>query len=627
MSIPLPLPSGKGRSQASLPPPRQSGLQGTLSALIEKSRTLNDLLQVHAVLLRRGLHQDRILNFKLQRAYSSLGCLDNSISIFNCTLDPDVFNWTAIIHSHAQLGLHDRAMVYFVDMLCSGIYPNAFTFSVALKSAPVKSGKPLHSLAFKLGFYSDLYVETGLLDVYARTGDVASAKKLFDEMDQRSLVSMTTMMTCYAKHGEIGNAKFLFDEMPDRDVVCWNVMISGYAQNGFPNEALLMFRRMLSDAKMKPDEVTVLAVISACGQIGALETGRWIHSFIENNDICINLHLGTALLDMYSKCGSLEDARLVFERMTDKDVVIWNSMISGYAMHGFSGHALETFDEMLRAGMKPNDITFVGILNACSHTGMVQEGQNLFYMMKSKYGIEPKVEHYGCLVNLLGRAGHLEEAYNIVKGMNIEPDIVIWSSLLGACGLHNDLVLGEEIAELLIKQNQMRSGTYTLLSNIYANSGNWVEVARIRSMMKSKGVEKEKGCSSIELDNTVHEFLAGDMNHPKCQEIYSMLEEINGWLRAAEDYEPQTNKVLHDLGDAEKGQSLEVHSERLAIAFGLISSRPGTTIRVVKNLRVCPDCHEVCKVISRVTGRKIIMRDRNRFHHFVDGCCSCDDFW
>lgn len=537
-----------------------------------------------------------------------------------------MFNWTAIIHSHALSGLHGLAMVYFVDMLYSGIEPNAFTFSAALKSSPIRSGKSLHSLAFKLGFYSDLYVETGLLDVYARGGDVASAQKLFDEMAHRSLVSLTSMITCYAKHGDLGNAKLLFDEMPEKDVVCWNVMISGYAQNGYPNEALRMFRSMLSDAKLRPNEVTLLAVVSACGQIGALETGQWLHSFIENNGIHINLHLGTALIDMYSKCGSLEDARLVFERMTDKDIVAWNSMISGYAMHGFSSHALETFDEMRRLGMKPNDVTFIGILNACSHTGMVQEGWNLFDMMKDKYGIEPKVEHYGCLVNLLGRAGQLEEAFNVVRGMRIEPDVVIWSSLLGACRLHNDLALGEEIAELLLEQNQMSSGMYALLSNIYASSGNWVEVARIRGMMKTNGVVKEKGCSSIELDNTVHEFLAGDMKHPKCREIYSKLEEINGWLRT-EGYIPMTDKVLHDLGDVEKGRSLEVHSERLAIAFGLISSQPGTTIRVVKNLRVCSDCHEVSKVISRITGRKIIMRDRNRFHHFVDGSCSCGDFW
>ncbi|PKI41251.1 hypothetical protein CRG98_038363 [Punica granatum] len=511
-------------------------------------------------------------------------------------------------------------------MLCSGVGPNAFTFSAVLKSSPIRPGKSLHCLAFKLGFGSDMYVETGLVEVYARGGDVPSARRLFDEMPQRSLVSLTSMITCYAKHGEMGKARWLFDEMPERDVVCWNVMIDGYAQNGFPNEALVMFRSMMSDAKLRPNEVTVLAVLSACGQMGALEMGRWLHSFIENSKIRDNLHLETALIDMYSKCGSLEDARLVFEWMNKKDVVAWNSMISGYAMHGFSRDALATFDEMRRLGINPNDVTFIGVLNACGHTGMVREGRMLFNMMKDKYGIEPKVEHYGCLVNLLGRAGHLEEAYDLVKGMRPEPDIVIWSSLLGACRLHDDLALGEEIAELLLEQNPASSGTYALLSNIYANSGNWIEVARIRGMMKSKGVVKEKGCSSIEVDNTVHEFLARDTKHPRCQEIYLMLEEMNGWLKA-EGYRAETDKVLHDLGDAEKGRSLEVHSERLAIAFGLISSQPGTTIRIVKNLRVCSDCHAVSKVLSRVTGRKIIMRDRNRFHHFVDGSCSCGDFW
>lgn len=510
-------------------------------------------------------------------------------------------------------------------MLSQNVFPNAFTFSSILKSCPIEPAKLLHGQAIKFGFDAELYVRTCLVDVYARGGDVVSARTLFDAMPEKSLVSLTAMITCYAKYGMIDEARVLFDGLEARDAICWNVMIDGYAQHGLPNEGLLLFRQMLN-AKVRPNEVTVLAVLSACGQTGALETGRWVHSYIENNGIGINVRVGTSLIDMYSKCGSLEDARLVFERISNKDVVAWNSMVAGYAMHGFSQDALRLFQDMCMIGYQPTDITFIGVLNACSHAGLVSEGWKFFYSMKDEHGIEPKVEHYGCMVNLLGRAGYLEEAYELVKNMEIDQDPVLWGTLLGACRLHGDIALGEQIAEYLVSQNLANSGTYVLLSNIYAAAGNWEGVARVRTLMKESGFEKEPGCSSIEVNNKVHEFLAGDLRHPKSREIYEMLEEINGWLKT-HGYTPQTDIVLHDLEDAQKERSLGVHSEKLALAFGLITTKPGTTIKIVKNLRVCADCHAVTKLISKITGRKVVMRDRNRFHHFVNGLCSCGDYW
>lgn len=510
-------------------------------------------------------------------------------------------------------------------MLTQGVEPNCFTFSAVLKVCSLEPGRALHCHAIKFGFDSDLYVRTGLVDVYARAGDVWSAQHLFDTMPEKSLVSLTAMITCYAKHGKVDEARALFDGMRDRDVVCWNVMIDGYTQHGMPNEALLLFRTMLA-AKVKPNEVTVLSALSACGQIGALESGRWLHTYIANNRIQINVHVGTALIDMYSKCGSLEDARLVFDRIGDKDVVAWNTMIVGYAMHGFSQEALLLFNEMGRIGYQPTDITFIGILSACAHAGLVSQGREFFSSMKNNYGIKPKIEHYGCMVNLLSRAGHLEEAYDLIKNMDIDPDPVLWGTLLGACKLHGNTALGEEIAEFLVSNDLANSGTYILLSNIYAATGNWDGVAKVRTIMKESGIQKEPGCSSIEVNNKIHEFVAGDKRHLKSKQIYNMLEEINGWLKA-HGYTPQTDIVLHDLGEKQKEQSLEVHSEKLAIAFGLISTKPGTTIKIVKNLRVCLDCHAVTKLISKITGRKIIMRDRNRFHHFENGECSCGDYW
>ncbi|WCJ31330.1 Tetratricopeptide repeat (TPR)-like superfamily protein [Euphorbia peplus] len=602
------------------PPPPEK-----LATLIDKSKFITHLNQIHAFLYRHNLHHHPILSFKLQRSYSSLGHLSHSVSLFNQTKNPNVFFYSSIIHSHVSHHLHQKALFFYIQMLTQDISPNGFTFSSILKACPIEPGRVIHGQSIKLGLDSELYVRTCLVDVYARVGDVGSAGKLFEDMSERNLVSVTAMITCYSKNGMVKDARALFDELQERDLVSWNVMIDGYVQNGLANEGLMLFRQMLK-ARVRPNEVTVLAVLSACGQIGALESGKWVHSYIQNNAIEINAHVATALIDMYSKCGSLEDARLVFERIRNKDIVVWNSMITGYATHGFSQDALQLFDEMCTLGYKPTDITFIAVLNACSHAGFVNDGWRFFHSMRDDYGIEPKIEHCGCMVNLLGRAGHLKEAYEFVKNMEIEPDPILWGTLLAACRLHGNLALGEEIAEVLIEKNLANSGTYILLSNIYAAAGNWEAVAKMRTLLKDSGIEKEPGCSSIEVRNRVHEFLAGDLRHPKSKEIYMMLEEIDGWLKA-HGYTPQTDIVLHDLGDEQKQKSLKVHSEKLAIAFGLITTKPGTTIKIFKNLRVCLDCHAVMKLISKVTRRKIIMRDRNRFHHFVNGLCSCGDYW
>ncbi|XP_052204673.1 LOW QUALITY PROTEIN: pentatricopeptide repeat-containing protein ELI1, chloroplastic-like [Diospyros lotus] len=596
-----------------------------LALLIDKSKTTGQLLQIHAFLIRQGFDDHPILAFKLQRSYASLGRLDYCVELFDRTQNPNVFFYTAIIHGHAFNDLHDQALHFYVRMLTQGVEPNAFTFSAVLKSCPLNAGKAIHSQAIKFGFDSDTYVGTALVDVYSKGGDVMSARHLFEAISERSLVSLTAMITCYSKHGDVDGARLLFDRMIERDVVCWNVMIDGYAQHGRPNEALALFRKMLL-GKVKANEVTLVAVLSACGQLGALELGRWVHSYIANNRIQLSCQLGTALVDMYSKCGALEDAHLVFDMIKDKDVVAWNSMIVGYAMHGFTQDALRLFHNMCRTGLQPTDITFIGILSACAHAGSVSEGWRFFHLMKEEHRIQPKIEHYGCMVNLLGRAGHLDEAYELVKNLEIDPDPVLWGTLLGACRLHGNIGLGEEIAEFLVNQNLASSGTYVLLSNMYAAARNWDGVAKVRALMKGSGVQKEPGCSSIEVNNKVHEFLAGDMKHPKSKEIYMMLEEINEWLKA-HGYTPQTDIVLHDIGEREKKRSLEVHSERLAIAFGLISTQPGATVKIVKNLRVCPDCHAVTKLISKITGRKIVVRDRSRFHQFVNGSCSCGDYW
>ncbi|CAN8229083.1 unnamed protein product [Cochlearia groenlandica] len=606
-----------------LPPPEK------LAILIDNLKSVDEVLQIHAAILRHSfaLHRYPVINLKLHRAYASHRKISYSLALFHQTIDPDLFLFTAAINTSSINGLNDQAFKLYIRLLSSQIVPNEFTFSSILKSCSDESVKALHTHVLKLGFGIYPYVATGLVDVYAKRGDVVSAQKVFDRMPGRSLVSSTAMITCYVKQGNVEAARALFDKMCERDIVTWNVMIDGYAQHGFPSEALLLFQKLLSQGKPKPDEITVVSCLSACSQIGALESGRWIHVFIKNSRIKLNVRVCTALIDMYSKCGSLEEAVLVFNDTPRKDIVAWNAMIAGYAMHGYSQDALRLFDEMQGiTGLHPTDITFIGTLQACAHAGLVNKGLKIFESMGQEYGIKPKIEHYGCLVSLLGRAGQLKQAYETVKAMTIEADSVLWSSVIGGCKLHGDLVLGKEIAEFLITQNIEDSGIYVLVSNIYASMGDYEGVAKVRNLMKEKGIVKEPGISTIEIDNKVHEFRAGDREHVKSNEIYTMLKKMDEEIKSY-GYVPNTKAVLQDLEEAEKEKSLQVHSERLAIAYGLISTKQGSPLKIFKNLRVCSDCHTVTKLISKITGREIVMRDRNRFHHFVNGSCSCCDYW
>ncbi|CAI9261285.1 unnamed protein product [Lactuca saligna] len=627
----LSTPFGAATSSSIVPPttgrgPSQS--PETLASLISSSKNITQLLQIHAAVIRHGFHNHPVLNFKLQRSYSSFGRLDSSLALFTHTHDPNVFFYTSIIHAHAADNLHMRGIQLYIQMMSQDVEPNEFTFSALLKGCPLEPGKLLHPHVIKLGFDCNMHVRTALVDVYSRGGDLVSARQLFDTMPERSLVSLTSMITGYAKHGDLINARSLFDTIADKDAVCWNVMIGGYAKYGKPTDAITLFRKMLQ-TKMNPNQVTFVAVLSACGQIGALESGRWIHSYIQNNGIQINIHLGTALIDMYTKCGSLEDALNIFNNLKNKDVITYNAMISGYSMHGYHQEALLLFQDMHKNHKQPTAISFIGILNSCAHSGLVSIGKGIFLSMETKHKIKPTIEHYGCVINLLGRAGFLNHAYTLTNNMNInniKPDPIIFGTLLDSCTLHKNIELAEKIVKFLIDHNLANSGTYILLSNLYASASNWAGVARMRALMKEHGVQKEPGCSSIEVNNKVHEFVAGDMKHPKSEEIYGMVEEVNGWLES-HGYSPQTDVVLQDIGKRERVRSLEVHSEKLAIAFGLISTKAGSSIKIVKNLRVCLDCHEVTKLISKVTGRRIVVRDRNRFHHFVDGLCSCGDYW
>ncbi|XP_010256087.1 PREDICTED: pentatricopeptide repeat-containing protein At1g59720, chloroplastic/mitochondrial isoform X2 [Nelumbo nucifera] len=499
----------------------------------------------------------------------------------------------------------DQSILLYRRMLEEGrVAQDKHTFPFVLKACAflvaIYEGKQIHAQILKLGFDSDTYVNNSLIHFYASCGCLDLARKVFERMHSRSLVS-------------------------------WNVIIDGYVQFGDFVTALQLFSEVQS--LYQPDGYTMQSVICACGGLGALSLGMWAHFYVLKNfsdDVANDVLMNNSLLDMYCKCGCLDMARQVFERMRTRDVTSWNSMILGFAMHGRVEAALESFASMCRMGrLMPNSITFVGALSACNHGGLVSEGRRYFNLMVSQYEIEPQLEHYGCMVDLLARAGLIDEALKLVSEMPMKPDVVIWRSLLDACCKKNASVeLSEEVANRLLEsEGGICSGVYVLLSRVYASANRWNEVGLVRKLMSEKGIIKEPGCSSIEIEGQIHQFLAGDTSHSHTKEIYRVLSVIEERLELL-GYVPDLSQapMVDELQDG-KEHSLRLHSERLAIAFGLLKSRPGVPIRIFKNLRVCNDCHMVTKLISRAFNVEIIVRDRIRFHHFKDGLCSCKDYW
>lgn len=486
-------------------------------------------------------------------------------------------------------------------MLSYGIRPNKYTYPFVLKACAgimdLRLGQAVHGSVVRLGFCYDTHVLNTLV-----------------------------LMYCSCENG-IDFGEKLFDEMPKCEPVSWSVMIGGFVRWGMSSEAVSLFRRM-QIAGVKPDEFTMVMVLSACTDMGALELGRWVESYVEKEKIEKTSELCNALIDMYAKCADVDKALRLFRNMSKskRTTVSWTSMIVGMAMHGRGLEAVSLFEEMRRAGVAPDDVAFIGLLNACSHSGLVKEGKRYFNSMTNDFGITPRIEHYGCMVDLLSRAGQVKEAMEFVHRMPIEPNPVIWRTLITACRVHSELNLGETITKELITDEPMHDSNYVLLSNIYAKMLNWEMKSTVREVMEKKGISKVPGSTMIELDDGIYEFVAGDKSHSQYKKIYEMVDEMEKEMKRA-GYITTTSEVLLDIDEEDKEGALNRHSEKLAIAFALLKTPRGTTIRIVKNLRVCTNCHTATKFISNIYNREILVRDRNRFHHFKDGFCSCKDFW
>ncbi|KAL5557315.1 hypothetical protein UlMin_039551 [Ulmus minor] len=600
-------------------------------SLLETCSNMEELKQIHAQMFKTGLVSNVLSASKLLTFCVSpnSGNLAYARMVFNRFSRPDTLMWNTMIRGYSNNNEPEEALLLYHQMICHAVPHNNYTFPFLLKAcsslSALEETKQIHTRIIKMGFGSEVYAVNSLLHVYATTGSLNSANLLFERIPHRDMVSWNSMINGYAKCSEMGKAYEYFKNMPEKNVISWTTMISGYVREGLDKEALNLFHEMQM-AGIKPDNVTLASTLSACARLGALEQGSWIHAYIDKNGLHIDPILGCVLIDMYVKCGNMNKALEVFRNLEKKDVSSWTAVIEGFAIHGQGKEALDWFTEMQSEGIKPNSVTFTAILTACSYAGMVDEGKVLFESMEAGYKMNPSIEHYGCMVDLLGRAGLLKEAKELIETMPLTPNAAIWGALLNACKIHKHIELGIQIGKVLIEVDPAHGGRFIHLSSIHATNGEWKQAAEVRRKMKDLGVSKLPGCSTISLNGVVHEFLASDGSRHHLENIYHMWELIAKRLRQ-EGYKPATEDLLLDLEDEEKETAIQKHSEKLAITFGLIQTKPGVTIRISKNLRVCKDCHEVTKLISKIYDRDIVVRDRVRFHIFRGGKCSCGDYW
>ncbi|KZV36417.1 pentatricopeptide repeat-containing protein [Dorcoceras hygrometricum] len=527
--------------------------------------------------------------------------MTSSTKIFDAMDEKLVVAWNAMISGYVEKGLVFQVFEMFRKMQSLGINFDDFTYTNVL-SACADTGLFLHGKQ---------------VHAYILRRETKSPGHFWASVSN-------ALITLYWKW-QIVEAASIFNQMREKNLLSWTVMISGLAQNGSSEEALKLFNQMKSRG-LEPCDYAFSGAVISCAVLAALEQGRQLHGQLARLGFESSLSAGNALITMYSRCGDLDAAHKFFLTMPFLDSVSWNAMIAALGQHGHGVQALELFNKMLEENILPDRITFLTVLTSCSHAGLVEEGQHYFDIMQNVYALTPGEDHYARLIDLLCRAGKLSKAKDVIQSMPFEPAAPVWEALLSGSRLHGDIELGVLAAEQLFEKIPQHDGTYILLANMFATAGRWAEVAKVRKFMRDRGVKKEPGCSWLEVENKVHVFLVDDTVHPEVQVVYSYLKELVVKLRKV-GYTPDTKFVLHDMESEQKEDALSTHSEKLAVVFGILKLPHGAAVRVFKNLRICGDCHNAFKFMSKVEARKIIVRDRKRFHHFEDGDCSCGDYW
>ncbi|XP_019084817.1 PREDICTED: pentatricopeptide repeat-containing protein At3g49170, chloroplastic-like [Camelina sativa] len=581
----------------------------TLSSVFSACAELENLSlgkQLHSWAIRSGLADDVECSLVDMYAKCSVdSSVDDCRKVFDRMQDHSVMSWTALITGYMQnSNLATEAINLFCEMITQGhVEPNHFTFSSAFKACgnllDPRVGKQVLGHAFKRGLASNSSVANSVISMFVKSDRMEDARRAFESLSEKNLVSYNTFLDGTCRNLDFEQAFELLNEITERELG-----VSAF---------------------------TFASLLSGVASVGSIRKGEQIHSQVLKLGLACNQPVCNALISMYSKCGSIDTASQVFNLMEDRNVISWTSMITGFAKHGFAERVLETFNQMTEEGVKPNEVTYVAILSACSHVGLVSEGWRHFKSMYQDHNIKPKMEHYACMVDLLCRAGLLTDAFEFINTMPFQADVLVWRTFLGACRVHSNTELGKMAARKILELDPNEPAAYIQLSNIYASAGKWEESTEMRKKMKERNLVKEGGCSWIEVGDKVHKFYVGDTSHPNAHHIYDELDRLITEIKRC-GYVPDTDLVLHKLeedddNNAKKEKLLYHHSEKIAVAYGLISTAKSRPVRVFKNLRVCGDCHNAMKYISSVSGREIVLRDLNRFHHFKGGKCSCNDYW
>ncbi|KAJ3701134.1 hypothetical protein LUZ61_004839 [Rhynchospora tenuis] len=557
--------------------------------------------QFHAFAIKTGTI-DLPVSCALIDMYAKYGngeSMKDARKVFDKMTVQNVLSWTALMSGYVQRGWNKEALDLFNEMmLVGGVKPNAFTYSVILKACAnmldLAFGQQIHAHIAKLGISSINFVGNALVSMYNNSNSIGEARKAFNQLHTQNMISYSTIM-----NGQVANAS-----------------------TEEASEIAHPFKNMVRGV----NAFTFASLLSGAARVGLLTKGQKLHAQLLKAGYGSGLAICNSLITMYSRCGYLDDACKVFSEMSRRNVISWTSMITGYAKHGYADTALALFDQMISSGVRPNGTTYTAVLTACSHAGLVHQGKEHFSSMQRVHKILPRMEHYACMVDLLGRSGLLDEAMNFINSMPMKADTLVWRTMLGACKVHGNVELGEIAAKNILQIEPQDSAAHVLLSNLYAKAGKWDGVAKIRVAMKEQNVNKEAGISWLEIENVIHEFHVGDTCHPRAKEVYAKLDDLIREIKQI-GYVPDTSCVLHDIEDDVKEQFLLQHSEKIAVAFGLIAVSGSKPIRVFKNLRVCADCHNAIKLISKATRRDIIVRDTNRFHRFSNGRCSCGEYW
>ncbi|XP_058079326.1 pentatricopeptide repeat-containing protein At5g50390, chloroplastic-like [Magnolia sinica] len=560
-------------------------------------RSIRGVKRVFNHMVESGFEPDQYLRNRMLLMHVKCGMMIDARRLFDEMPERNLVSWNTIIGGLVDSGDYKEAYQLFLLMWKEFSDAGSRTFATALRACAglglVFAGQQLHSCVSKMGIDGDIFVSCALIDMYS-------------------------------KCGSIEDAQFVFDEMPQKTVVGWNSIIAGYALHGYSEEALNLYHEMRK-LGVKMDHFTYSIIIRICTRLASLEHAKQAHAGLVRHGFGLDIVANTALVDFYSKWGRVEDAQTVFDKMPHKNVISWNALIAGYANHGQGNEAVEMFEKMLHDGMIPNHVTFLAVLSACSYSGLSDEGWEIFESMSRDHKIKPRAMHYACMIELLGREGLLDEAFALIRDAPFSPTENMWAALLTACRIHKNSELGRFSAERLLGMEPEKLSNYIVLLNIYNSSGRPDEAAKVLGTLKRRGLRLLPACSWIEIKKRTHGFLFGDKSHPQSKEIYKRLDDLMEEI-AKEGYIPGGRSLLPDVEEQEERMSVH-HSEKLAVAFGLISTSDSTPLQVVQSHRICSNCHDVIKLIAMVAKREIVLRDASRFHHFKHGSCSCGDYW